>query len=276
MNEIAVISMCRNDEFHVQKWISYYGAQFGTNNLYLILDGHDQEKPTDPEVNCIRVPHIPLSRSEGDRNRSRMVSSYAKALFKRYKRVIACDIDEFLILDPSKKISLYSYLLQTHKGSNLSAMGIDLAQNIDKESSLDLNKAWLEQRKYAVISSRYTKPVVALKPLTWGSGFHRIKGRNFHLKSDLYLLHTGNVDFEKATGRNSDQSRLDQGWEGHLKRRFEIFQIVKEGNVSELDKVKSKAFKILNYKRPPYAWNKPGTSISDFIVELPDRFKGIL
>ena len=35
---IAVISMVRNDSFFANKWISYYGAQFGYQNLYLFID----------------------------------------------------------------------------------------------------------------------------------------------------------------------------------------------------------------------------------------------
>jgi hypothetical protein len=44
MDEIAVISMARNDDMFIQKWITYYGNHFGEHNLFLILDGMDQKK----------------------------------------------------------------------------------------------------------------------------------------------------------------------------------------------------------------------------------------
>ena len=37
---IAVISMVRNDSFFANKWISYYGAQFGYQNLYSVSYTH--------------------------------------------------------------------------------------------------------------------------------------------------------------------------------------------------------------------------------------------
>ena len=43
--EIAVISMVRNDIFFADKWIEYYGTQFGFKNLYLFIDGLDQDLP---------------------------------------------------------------------------------------------------------------------------------------------------------------------------------------------------------------------------------------
>ena len=46
-NKIAVVSMMRNDNFFVTKWLDYYGQQFGSKNLFLILDGHDQVLPVE-------------------------------------------------------------------------------------------------------------------------------------------------------------------------------------------------------------------------------------
>jgi len=39
---IAVVSMVRNDSFFADKWITYYGSQFGYENLYLFVDGMDR------------------------------------------------------------------------------------------------------------------------------------------------------------------------------------------------------------------------------------------
>lgn len=35
---IAAITMARNDEFFLNRWIKYYGEQIGTENLYIYLD----------------------------------------------------------------------------------------------------------------------------------------------------------------------------------------------------------------------------------------------
>jgi hypothetical protein len=82
--KIAAISMVRNDLFFISKWIKYYGLQFGEENLYLVLDGHDQPLPEKyDKINVIRVPHRKLSRTKGDRNRAKLVSNLAKSLFCR-------------------------------------------------------------------------------------------------------------------------------------------------------------------------------------------------
>ena len=277
MNEIAVISMVRNDDMFIPKWINYYGGQFGHSNLYLILDGIDQIVPEEArEINFIKVPHVELNRTKGDKNRASIVSNFAKALFKRYKRVIACDIDEFLVLDPKIKLNLSDYLLQNFSGFSRSGQGIDVAQHIDKEEELDLSKLFLEQRSYGLISSRYTKPVVALKPLRWGSGFHRVKGKNFKIDSNLFLFHFGMIDYKRSTGKTGDKSRLKQGWKNHLERRFRLFKLIAEQVAQDGDSVFEQARLKQELQRPLYALNKPGTLDETYIIKIPERFKSIL
>ena len=42
MKRIAALTMARNDDFYLRKWVEYYGAQLGRENLYIFLDGLDQ------------------------------------------------------------------------------------------------------------------------------------------------------------------------------------------------------------------------------------------
>lgn len=269
--------MLRNDDFFVRKWIEYYGSQFGLENLYLILDGHDQPLPENHEkINVIRIPHIPLSRAKGDKNRSKIVSNFAKALFLRYDLVIASDIDEFLVLDPKQKISLKEYLQKNFLGSSLSALGLDVGQHVENEKPIDANRPFLEQRSFAHVSSRYTKPVVALKPIRWGSGYHRIKGRNFRIDPNLFLFHFGMVDFERTKKRMGDDSLLKVGWQGHLGRRYQLFNLILNSKPVEGDKFFSKARIRQSIFRPLYAINKPGILKEKPIVQIPERFKSIL
>ena len=53
---IAVISMVRSDTFFADKWITYYGNQFGFENLYLFIDGLDQKLPSlSKKINCYQT-----------------------------------------------------------------------------------------------------------------------------------------------------------------------------------------------------------------------------
>ena len=52
--KIAAITMARNDEFFLNRWIKYYGSLLGEENLYIYLDGLDQKNPSKAgKSNCI-------------------------------------------------------------------------------------------------------------------------------------------------------------------------------------------------------------------------------
>jgi hypothetical protein len=277
LKRIAAISMARNDHFFVQKWMQYYGAQFGHENLFLILDGHDQPLPESHElINVIRIPHVKLSRAKGDRNRANLVSFFAKGLFQRYDLVIGHDIDEFLVVDPKLGKPLGQYLQGPIWSASLSALGLDVGQHIEKELPLDLAKPFLEQRSYAHVSARYTKAVVATKPITWGSGFHRVRWKNFHIDPNLFLFHFGMVDFEMAKGKMGDQTLLKSGWTGHLDRRYQLFDLILKKTAIEGDGFFGSARKRQRLFRPLYAWNKPGMLNEKPIIKIPERFRSVL
>ena len=59
MKKIAALTMVRNDEFFLRKWVGYYGPQLGKDNLYVFFDGLDQTVPPFCEgVNVRVVSHI--------------------------------------------------------------------------------------------------------------------------------------------------------------------------------------------------------------------------
>ena len=107
MKKIAAITMARNDEFFLSRWIAYYGKQFGTENLYIILDGTDQKSPENSgDAHIIKLQHTEMSRTAGDKYRISKLSDLATDLLKTYDIVIGCDSDEFLIIDPATKKTL--------------------------------------------------------------------------------------------------------------------------------------------------------------------------
>ena len=63
--KICALTMVRNDEFYLRKWVAYYGAELGVENLYVFLDGKDQEIPDwCPGVNVEAVearPYNPIN-----------------------------------------------------------------------------------------------------------------------------------------------------------------------------------------------------------------------
>ncbi len=271
MKKIAAITMARNDNFFLSRWIEYYGGQFGKENLYILLDGMDQDIPENAEnANVTRLEHVDMSRAAGDKYRIGKLSNLAAELLKKYDIVVGCDADEFLVVDPDVKMNLAQYLSNKNIKTTVSGLGMDVGQNLNVEKQLDLNRPFLDQRSFALLSTRYTKPVVINRPVRWGSGFHSVNGHNFHIDRYLYLLHFGAVDMNmlvnKAALRGPD-------WVNHLKRRGNgtINDVTKrpvrgEGWIG-IARVMQRIF------RPIYAWDKPGMLGIKCVVKIPERFR---
>ena len=118
--------------------------------------------------------------------------------------------------------------------------------------------------------------VVALEPLTWGSGVHRVKGRNFHIHPDLYLFHFGMVDYESSREKVDDRSLNEAGWTGHLKRRSALFDIITGSEALEGDDFFAEARRRQSLRRPLYALNKPGMLKEKPVIKIPGRFRSIV
>ena len=269
--------MARNDDFFVEKWINYYSEQFGRENIFVFLDGKDQTLPSNVEkANVIIRDHTAQSRAVGDKSRIQFLSQFAKQLFeeKKYDLVIGTDCDEFLVVDPECNQSLSEYLSNLKISTSTAALGMDVGQNLNTEKELDFNFPVLSQRNYAVISPRYTKSVVISKPVTWGSGFHRIKNHNFHIDKNLYLFHLGYCDL-KMLQQKSNGDRLKSGWDKHLKRRSKTITLISKSKMQGGENQICTARKIQTFLRPIYAWNKPSMGCWKLVVALPEKFKQI-
>lgn len=277
MKKIAAITMARNDSFFLKKWISYYGRELGRENLYVFLDGLDQEVPEGSEgVSITKVEKIKGKVVALDRARLKFLSDRAAELLTDYDLIIGCDADEFLVVDPKLEISLRAYLSTLNIQSSASGLGLDIGQNLNEEKPIIENENFLSQRSYAFVSTRYTKPVVIAQPLIWGSGFHRIKGENFHIAEHLYLIHLGGFDDNMLMARFSDKDRMAGGWAKHIEKRRKTIVEVTERKAIDLDKISKKLRLFQTFCRKPYAWNKPSMAWWKVVVKLPERFKNIL
>ena len=271
IKKIAAITMARNDEFFLSRWVEYYGREFGPENLFIILDGTDQTPPKNAKgTNVIKLPHMEMSRTAGDKYRIGKISDLANELFKKYDIIIGCDSDEFLVVDPNTKKSLAEYLSKLKYRTTVSGLGLDIGQDMNNEKKLDIKKPMLSQRGRALLSTRYTKPVVLFQPARWGSGFHSVHGTNFHIDNNLYLLHFGAIDMDmlikKAKKRGPD-------WVNHLRRRG-------NGTINLVTKRRAHGERYIKIARviqkifrPIYALDKPGMFGIKWVVKIPTRFK---
>ena len=270
--------MVRNDDFFLQKWVEYYGDRFGYDNLYVYFDGLDQQIPDFCNaVNAKAVEKIGTHVVSAEKGRLKFLSDKAAELLRSgYDLVVGVDADEYIVVDPATGKTLAEYLTEADINVSLSALGLDFGQKIGEEGDLSLSLPFLQQRKYAQIGTRYTKPSIVARPCVWGSGFHRVKGHNFHIGKDLYLLHFGYSDMRIIKSRFSDTDRLSQGWGRHIQKRSRTIRFVSELVARPFDRWTTFARICETLVRKPYAWNKPGLLGLRIIVEIPDRFRNIL
>ncbi len=279
--KIAAVTMVRGDTFFIARWIAYYGAQLGYDNVYVIFDGEDQQLPPDiaPSYHFVFLPHITMPRAAGDKYRIATINKVKDELFGvGYEGVIGADADEFLLCDPHTSDSLLLFLLglKNRGFSSVSALGLDLAENCRVEAPLDPSVSILAQRRYAVLSSRYTKASVIFSPsLRWGSGFHRIKGHRYYIASSLYLLHTGYCSSAIVTARLQDETRLKGGWDQHLNRRCKSIRHSSTKRPRIGDRWLKRARTLQQIVHPIHSWNKPKMPTTPIVVQLPERFKTI-
>lgn len=277
MKRICALTMVRNDDFYLKKWTAYYGRELGEENLYIFLDGKDQPIPDwCPKAHITAYDKIKGQVVEAEKGRLALLSQKAAELLESYDLVIGTDADEFLIVDPALGISLAEYLSSKDIKISLSGLGVDVGQNTKEETGIIENEPFLRQRHYARLSTRYSKPSVLAAPVVWGSGFHRIKGHNFHIAKDLYLFHFGYFDLGRIEARFNDKDRKEAGWSRHLAKRSKTIRLVTNKRAREWNSRVNFARIIQNLVRPPYAWNKPAMFEMIVIVRIPERFQDIV
>lgn len=278
MKKIAALTMVRNDDFFLKKWVEYYGRELGKENLYIYFDGLDQQiAPFCEGTNAQAVEKIGTQVVAAEKGRLRFLSEKAADLLgSGYDLVIGVDADEFVIVDPKVGKSLAEFLSERKIGTSLSGLGLDFGQKLGEEGDITDAVPFLNQRKYAQVGTRYTKPSVVARPCVWGSGFHRIKGHNFHIAKDLYLFHFGYFDKKRLEDRFNDADRLSQGWGKHMRKRARTIRYATERKARDFDRWTRFGRICQSIFRPPYAWNKPSMFELRIVVRIPDRFRDII
>ncbi|EGI77387.1 glycosyltransferase family 2 protein [Hylemonella gracilis] len=275
MKKIAAITMARNDEFFLNRWVAYYGPLLGEENLYIYMDGLDQKVPAQAgRANVTLVEKQGIKVVDAENRRLSFLSDRAAELLKRYDLVIGTDSDECLMVDPDTGMNLPQYLSSLDIRTSVSGLGLDVGQHLTHEQPLDKSRPILPQRGYALINTRFTKASVIAKPVRWGRGFHRIRGHNFHIDKNLYLLHLGNTDYDALLAKYRHPDIIARGEQKHFKRaRMRVVHDITEKQAVVNERIFGIARFLQTWFRPIYAWNKPGMLGLRIVVKLPERFR---
>ncbi|MDR0803631.1 MAG: glycosyltransferase family 2 protein [Rickettsiales bacterium] len=276
IKKIAAITMARNDEFNLNRWIAYYGRLLGEENLYIYLDGLDQRAPGGAgRANVSLVEKQGIRVVDAENRRLNFLSDRAAELFAAgYEIIIGVDSDEFLIADPKTGKNLPEYLSGLRVRNSVSGLGLDVGQHLNREKNFDKTIPFLRQREYALINSRFTKTSVISRPLRWGRGFHRIRKHGYHIDNNLYLLHMGNTDWNALHAKYMHPDIIARGEQKHFKRaRMRVVLDITKKYAINGDGVFWLARLIQRVFHPVYCWAKPSMMGLRLVVKLPARFK---
>lgn len=279
MKRICMLTMARNDNFFLEKWMRYYGEQIGYENLYIFLDGLDSDVPNDPTGKVYITPRekIAGTLNHTETPKFAFLSDQAEILFKEYDIVIGCDADEYIVVEPALGMTLGEYLSSIKIRNTVSGLGFDVAQNEKEEKPYDPSRPILQQRSYAILNPDYTKPCVMTHPMRWGVGYHRIRGYNYHIDKNLYMFHFGCFDAEMQKEKMKSSDLCGLGWEHHLQfRRKAIDDVTNCSRVLNGEKFLPIARFIQKWFRPIYKWNRPSMLGRTVVVTIPERFKSLL
>ena len=278
MKRICAITMARNDAFFLKKWIAYYGAQLGEENLYIWLDGEDQELPAGAgKCHIVRLPRKAEEMTVADRTRIARMNEAAHGLLDSgYDIVIGGDCDELLIVDPRAGQPLAEYLSGIDLRRPVSGLGLDVGQHLKEEGPIDAERPFLSQRRYALLDSQYTKPVVVARKVRWGAGFHRVNNHNYRIDKNLYLMHFGSVDDAMLRAKAADPERIGEGWSKHMLQRRRAIDLATAKGGKDPERYLPVARWLQTLIRHPFAWLRPYMYYWKLIVRIPERFAEIV
>ena len=131
MKKIAALTMVRNDDFYLRKWVAYYSRELGgKEHLYIYFDGLDQTiAPFCEGTHAVAVPKIGTQVVSAEKGRLKFLSEKAAELMAQgYDLVIGVDADEFVVVDPKLGLTLAEYLSSLRIRGSVSGLGLDFGQ----------------------------------------------------------------------------------------------------------------------------------------------------
>lgn len=211
---VAVMTMARNEASMLPRWLTYYGAQVGAPNLFVLDDMSSDGSVVDIDATVVHLPVRATARrsdageaSEADGGaafRKTVASNkFAAALLEFYDVVIFVDADEFIIPDPRRYSGLRDFL-ERNPDKVVAPLGLNLTHVPDLEEPLREDGLLLAQRRHVKVASLMSKPAIKRVAARWTGGTHGI-AREYHVRQDILLLHAKFADL--ASLRRTHEQR---------------------------------------------------------------------
>lgn len=218
----AAITMVRDDDFFLERWVDYYGGLFGKENCTIINHG-GQAVVNRIGAGCNLIT-IPDDRAKFDQRRWRLFNGLMGGLRSYYKYVVLGDVDEYVVVDPALGLNLLEFLDKAPGRKVLTPLGLEVLHRINEEQD-PITGPILGPRKYVRVSYHYSKPCIIGAPAKVSRGGHFSEFDSLITPDALYLFHmkycdvgqyTGVMDRRNATvaasGLEKDQTGIGGHW----------------------------------------------------------------
>ena len=170
---IAALTVVRDEAFMLPRWIDYYGAQLGTENL-VVVDDRSTDGSTS-NLPCRVIPHNGFPEGRFETARMRLVSRIGSELLRDHDAVVFTDADEFLLADPDRYAGLRDFVAQHPDLQVAAGLGINVVHHLDHEGPLDPDRPFLGQRRFAKFVGKLCKPSLKRVDAAWAKASHGIR-----------------------------------------------------------------------------------------------------
>lgn len=212
----AVVTICRDDEFLLRRFLDYYGKLFGRRNIYIISHG-DEEMVRDVAEGCSIFPVPAIETNKFTMLHWRTKNHLKNALRQWFDHVIVCDVDEFVVVDPATGMNLRTWLDKAPKRTVYTALGLEIVHLRDQEPD-GIENGILGPRRHAQVAHYYSKPCIISKPTRLSRGGHYSENNKLNVPDFLYMFHMKYCDYDlfvdTANRRNSfveEQQKVGDG-----------------------------------------------------------------
>ena len=153
MNQIAVLTITRNEKHFFPRWIDHYAS---VGDLYVLDHESDDGSTADGHGYFrVRVENPCTDNVLWMRN---LIHERMNILLKGYKTVVFAEVDEYLIPEPAIYDSLRDYIEERDTDRLLTATGYEIVPD----------GLWCR-------TDAYDKTLIVRQPVRWVPGFHRVE-----------------------------------------------------------------------------------------------------